>query len=217
LADTRIVIVALMGAAAASVTARAARHYAVADRLRRRSSRPIISARANGIIAGALDAAVIDMPVAQALQTWALAAGVAALLGLGLDGPATAAVGLVLVGGGGPLYVLTRRHRRAQLIAAAVPGGVDRVAAELRAGGTIATAINGIGTSDDLLGSDFARLDARLGMGASLDDALRAWTRERPAEGVDAMAGALAMCAAVAVAAPTRSKHWRPRCAIDWL
>jgi tight adherence protein B len=192
-----LLIVASVGAVTTWSSARAARRYAVADRLRTRPSRALVPPRARGVVAATLEAAAIDTPVAQALQTWAMAAVVGALLGLGLDGPATALVGILLVGCGGPVYVLARRHRRAQLITAAVPGGVDRVSAELRAGGTIATAITGLATSDGLLAPDFARLDARLRMGASLDDALHVWAEERRADGVEAMAGALAMCATV--------------------
>ena len=48
-----------------------------------------------------------------------------------------------------------------------------------------------------MLAPDFARIDARLLLGAPIADALRTWARERDAPGVDVAAGALAMCATV--------------------
>src|SRR5262249_2854444 len=82
-------------------------------------------------------------------------------------------------------------------ITVAVPPTIERVASELRAGGTIATAIAGIGAGDGVLAGDFARVETRVALGASLVDALRAWIRERDAEGVGVAGGALAMCATV--------------------
>src|SRR5262249_12781517 len=74
---------------------------------------------------------------------------------------------------------------------------LERVASELRSGGTIATAIGAGGVADGPLAADLARVDARVRLGATLSDALRAWTSERIVPGVDASAGALAMCASV--------------------
>ena len=95
------------------------------------------------------------------------------------------------------MALASARGRRARLIAAAVPVTIERIASELRAGGTIATAIGGLARSDGVLATDFARIDARLLLGAPMTDALRTWARERPAPGVDVAAGALAMCATV--------------------
>jgi tight adherence protein B len=69
------------------------------------------------------------------------------------------------------------------------------MAGELRAGGTIATAIRGVAFGESALAPDFQRMVAQVEIGATLDDALRAWARERPIAGVDSLAGALAVCA----------------------
>ena len=84
-----------------------------------------------------------------------------------------------------------------RLIGASVPITIDGIASELRAGGTIATAVSGIAWSDGVLAPDFARIDARLLLGAPIAEAFRTWARERDAPGVDVAAGALAMCATV--------------------
>ena len=92
---------------------------------------------------------------------------------------------------------MSLRHRRARLIAAAVPAMLERVASELRAGGTIATAIAALAAGDDPLAGDLARVGARVGVGATAAEALRMWSVERTAVGVDAAAGALALCTSV--------------------
>ncbi len=195
----RTVIVALTGTAAVIVAARAARRFAIADRLPARGARP-----ARGIpgvlerrVRTALDAAALDVSVAHALEYWAIGAVVSAILGGALGGAAAAVASIVLVGAGAPMVVTAARGRRARLIAAAVPVTIDRIASELRAGGTIATAVAGIARGDGVLAPDFARIDARLLLGAPMADALRTWARERDAPGVDVAAGTLAMSATV--------------------
>jgi tight adherence protein B len=191
----RTVGVAMIGTLLCWGATRAARRFAVVDRLRRSEARVRIPSGIHARLASVLGAAAVSKSPEEVLQSWLLATAVAALLGFGLAGATTelAAIALVLVGA--PVLVVSARGRRTRLIAAAVPNAVDRVAAELRAGGTIGTAIVGLAAGDDVLAADFARLDARMQLGSSLDVALRAWARERPVEGVDAAAGALAVCA----------------------
>jgi tight adherence protein B len=148
-------------------------------------------------VATALDAAALDTSVAHAIQYWAIGVAVAAIVGAALGGVAAAVAGAVLAGTGAPMGLAAARGRRARLIAASVPVTIDGIASELRAGGTIATAVSGIARGDGVLAPDFARIDARLLLGAPMTDALRSWYRERDAPGVDVAAGALAMCAAV--------------------
>jgi tight adherence protein B len=129
---------------------------------------------------------------------WGGVIGATALLALGLGGSLLAAVG----GAAGallaaPIAISALRHRRARRTTAAIPPMIEQIASELRAGGTIATAVAGIAAGDSVLAGDFARVEARVALGASLVDALRAWVGERDADGVDAAAGALAMCATV--------------------
>ena len=194
-----ILIVALCGSAIAAGFAHRARRYAIADRLRRArvtSPRPIpawLTAR----VESALDAAALDVPVGRALSTWGWAITVAGVLGLGFGGPQVAAGLAVLAAVGAPVGVWSMHDRRSRRIAAVVPETLERVASELRSGGTIATAISAVATGDGPLGPDMARLDTRVRLGASLAQALRAWADERSVAGVEASAGALAMCSSV--------------------
>jgi tight adherence protein B len=191
----RALVVAVIGPIAVLGAARWARRLTVVDRLRGPEPRLRIPAGVRTRIAGALDAAAISRSVDEALHTWLLAGAIAGLLGFGFAGTPTAVAGVVCVLVGAPLLVVSARGRRARLVAAGVPNAVDRVAAELRAGGTVATAIVTVAEGDDPLAGDFARIHARLRVGSSLDAALRCWTTERAVEGVGAVAGALAVCA----------------------
>ena len=71
------------------------------------------------------------------------------------------------------------RSRRSRLMAAAIPDALERVGAELRAGGTVPTALTALTHEDGPLAADFARVETRVGLGASLSAALEAWARER--------------------------------------
>ncbi len=195
----RTAVIAVAGLTGVVLLVRLARRLAVVDRVPRRVPRrshlpPAIEQR----IALALDRAAIDLSVEHACQVWAGTIAASALLALGVGGSPVAAAGGVLGAFVAmPIAIGALRHRRARRITAAVPPTVERVASELRAGGTIATAVGGIGGSDSALATDFARVETRVALGASLVDALRAWARERDADGVSVAAGALAMCATV--------------------
>jgi len=194
----RALVVLVIGAVVATGAVRAARRFAVVDRFPRPPRIRAIPAPLLRWLAGALERAAIDTGPLAALQLWFAAIAVAALVGYGLDGTAAGGVaGGLLVALGGPALLRAARGRRARLIAAAVPAAVDRVAAELRAGGTIATAVSALARGDGALASDFARIDARVQLGATATDALRTWSRERDAPGVPVVAGALAMCATI--------------------
>jgi tight adherence protein B len=129
---------------------------------------------------------------------WASGLAIAVVLtAAGGGGP----VGAALVAGGvllAPFGVLRwGRARRERRLAASVPVLVDRIAAELRAGGTLPGAISRAADSDLPLADDLRWIDARARMGLPLADALAAWPRRREIAGVVAVAGALAMCATV--------------------
>jgi tight adherence protein B len=196
----RTAVVALIGLATTVVAARRARRLTVAVRL---PSRPTAQARrrmpafVEARLAAGLDAAAVDIPPARALEYWMIGVAAAALLGTGLGDVTTALTAALIVGVGAPVALLCAQGRRTRLIAVAVPVTIERVASELRVGGTIATAVGGIARGDTILASDFARIDARLHLGAPMAEALRTWARERDVTGVDVAAGALAMCAAV--------------------
>jgi tight adherence protein B len=195
----RALIIGVVGMLVAGRCVIAARRYAVTDRLRpdRADSGRRVPAWLATRVERALDAAAIDVPVQRALSTWIWSATVAAVVGLGFGGPQIALGLAVATAAGAPIIVLTLHERRAHQIAIAVPETLERVASELRSGGTIATAVGAVAAGDGPLASDMARVDTRVRLGASLSEALGAWSRERRVAGVDASAGALALCASV--------------------
>jgi tight adherence protein B len=195
----RTVILGGLGCVMALGFARAARRYAVSDRLREerhRGSRHL-PAWLQERLARALDAAAIDVSPTRAVSTWGWSVTVAAVVGLGAGGRQLALGGAVGVAIALPVVVLALRDRRARQIAEAVPDMLEHVAAELRSGGTIMTAIGAVGTGDGPLAPELALVESRVRLGASLSDALRAWAHERVVPGIEASAGALAMCASV--------------------
>jgi tight adherence protein B len=189
--------VAVIGAITCVLAARAARRLAVRDRLRERAAPRPIPGRLARPLARALDAAALDVSIRQALHAWILAGLIGGVLGIGVDGLATGIVGSGGVLTAAPIVLFSARHRRARRLASAVPATIERVAAELRAGGTVTTAVVAVAAGDNPLARDLARVDARMRLGASLTGALQAWASERPVVGVDAAAGALAMCSVV--------------------
>lgn len=190
-----------VGGTVAGACAQRARRYAVADRLRVPRAGvgigPAAPAWLHVRIERALDAAAIDTPVHRALSTWMWAVTVAAVLGLGFGGPQVAVGLAVLAGIGAPAVVASGHERRSRQIAMVVPEALERVASELRSGGTVATAITAVAAGDGPLAPDMARVDTRVRLGASLAQALSAWAGERTVAGIDASAGALAMCSSV--------------------
>lgn len=194
----RTVIFAVVGSVVVVGAVRRARRYAVVDRLpARRLRAPLLPRRVAQRLAAALDAAAFDVTPAHAVQLWIAAAFAIAILAAAVAGMSAGAATAIAAGAAGPMVLWTLRGRRSRLVAAAVPVTIDRIASELRAGGTIPTAITAIATGDGALAADFARVDARLQLGATPSEALRAWGDERDASGVDVAAGALAMCAIV--------------------
>jgi tight adherence protein B len=146
----------------------------------------------------ALNAAALDIHVASALQLWcavAVGIGFVGAAAFGAFGVGVIAAGVVLAAG--PISLFAARGRRDRALTAEIPATIDRIASELRAGGTVNTAIVALAESDGRLAGDFASIRARCELGAPIAESLRAWRRERDLAGVDVAAGALAMCAAV--------------------
>lgn len=194
-------IVFVFGGTLAGAFAQRARRYAIADRLRvprgGAGTGRVVPTWLHGRVERALDAAAIDAPVNRALSTWMWAVTVAAVLGLGFGGPQVGVGLAVLTGVGAPAVVASLNERRSLQIALVVPEALERVASELRSGGTVATAIAAVAAGDGPLAPDMARVDTRVRLGASLARALAAWAGERAVAGVEASAGALAMCSSV--------------------
>jgi tight adherence protein B len=191
LAAVSTLVFALFGGGTSAWLARRARRYAVVDRLRPVSAAslpPWLEPRVERM----LDAAAIDLPAVQVVQMWLVCALVVGIVGAALD-PSLGGFGVLAVLAGGPTVLHAMRQRRARAIGAAVPDTLERVAAELRAGGTVAGAIAWLAHDDGPLRRDFARLQARAQLGASIPQGLRDWAGERPAAGTRSVAGALAV------------------------
>ena len=128
------IAIALFGTGVSAWLARGARRFAVIDRVRRSESARL----PRGVrirLARMLDAAAIDHSPEQVVQLWLLSAFVVGVVGVAL-GMAIGCGAVITVVGGGPIALHTMRHRRARAVTAAVPETLERVAAELRAGGT---------------------------------------------------------------------------------
>ena len=94
---------------------------------------------------------------------------------------------------GGPIALHAMRYRRARAVTAAVPDTLERIAAELRAGGTVASAVAWLAVDGGPLTGDFARVQSRVELGAPIPVALASWAAERAAAGTSSAAGALAV------------------------
>jgi tight adherence protein B len=185
------VLTAVIGVSATVWLQRASRRYRVLDRVRTRASRRLPAWMA-GRVEPALDRAAIDMPADQVVALWLATALGVTVLAAAID-LRLAAFGACTVLAGGPVALYLLRERRARAVAAAVPALLEHAAAELRAGGTVATALAWIGRDPGPLRSDFTRLATRLELGASLPDALGAWAGERPGAAVRSSSGALSV------------------------
>jgi tight adherence protein B len=192
----RAFLVALAGCGAALALARTARRFAVSDRLRPVAPLRVLPPVVREPVQRALDDAALKSTPEQALQIWVLAIGIAAMVGSGLA-PVTGALGAIAVMVCAPLALRLGRHRHDRLIAVAVPDTLERIGSELRAGGTVATALAGVANGDGVLAPDATRIESRVHLGAGLSEALHSWARERRAVGVEVAAGALALSATV--------------------
>lgn len=102
-----------------------------------------------------------------------------------------------------PLGLRLRAGTARRAARAALPGVLDLVVAQLRAGGTVPDSLRAVAARPGPLRSDFARLSARCELGAGIDAALAQWARDRPIAGVQSAAGALAMVTTIGGSAAT--------------
>jgi tight adherence protein B len=144
----------------------------------------------------ALDAADVGLPPVQAvpigLASWGAGTVAGALLG-GLGGAAAGA----LVGIGGPALALwLRSGRRDERVTRRLPGVLESMAADVRAGSALADALRRAGaepTSSTALDSDLARCRHELDHGAEPNEVMTAWAARRPLPGVRLAAAAVAL------------------------
>jgi tight adherence protein B len=156
--------------------------------------------RAREPLAGALVRADLQLGPEEAVQLAVMTLAVAALVAGALS--PVLVVPTVLAGAAGMVVALRLgRTRGDRKVAAAVPAGLDRVAAGLRSGGTVTDAVATLAATGGPLAADLTRIGARTRLGAGMVDALEHWPRDRPLPSVRAAAGALAVAAGIGGAA----------------
>ncbi len=188
------------GVVLAAGLARTASRAAISNRARRlRPPRSLLPPRVSAVIAAALARADLELAPEAALRWLALAIGVAAWFSMVMAPPllVPSVLGAVV---GGPVGLRLRCRHADRAARAALPGALDHVVAQLRAGGTV---IEALAERPGPLRPDFGRMDARLAIGASLEHVLEQWSVERPVPGVRAAAGALCMVTTMGGSAAT--------------
>lgn len=191
------VLVALGGGTTSVALARAARRVQAGRRVRGLAGRSAwrLPARPRAWLAGALADAAIDLEPEGACELVIGAAVGSTLFALAIAPGLALPVALASIAAG-PLALRVARHRAQQRFVAALPGGLEQVAAALRGGASIADALAPLAVSGPLA-PDVRRVRARASLGVGLADALAAWPEERPVSAVRAAAGALAVATTV--------------------
>src|SRR5262245_9069303 len=186
-------LVAAAGALLTSVLVRAARRAGGGARARelRRHHRWHVPAALRARLERSLREAALDVEPEAAVEAAALGAVAAAVLTLAV---APALAPFVLVGAlvAGPVGLRFARGRAERRFVAALPGGVEQVAAALRGGAGVHEALELLGT-EPALSHDVSRVLSRADLGLSLAESLASWPLERPLPEVRAVAGALAV------------------------
>jgi tight adherence protein B len=193
-----LTLLAALGGGTTSVAlARAARRVQAGRRVRGLAGRSAwrLPARPRAWLAGALADAAIDLEPEGACELVIGAAVGSTLFALAIA-PGLALPVAVAAIAAGPLALRVARHRAQQRFVAALPGGLEQVAAALRGGASIADALAPLAASGPLA-PDVRRVRARASLGVGLADALAAWPEERPVSAVRAAAGALAVATTV--------------------
>ena len=186
----------------AVLLARAARRDPT--RTRARGTRPrhqrMLPRAVRGPLARALDDAHIAVTPEDAVAAAGTAVVVVGLLA-GAFSPALAVPAALAVTAGAPVALVMARGRGQRRFVAALPGFVDLVAARLRSGHTVATALADAATHRDVVAPDVDRVLRRVDLGEPLADALAWWADDRRHDAVRAVAGSLAVAATTGGAA----------------
>jgi tight adherence protein B len=160
----------------------------------------VLPARLRAPLARALWRADLTVSAEDAVRWWGVTVGAAAVLAV-LVAPGLVVPVVVVTVTGGPLSLWLRAGRADIAARRALPGVIDVVVAHLRAGATVVDAIGALADRPGPLRADFARIRARLDLGAGIEAALAGWSVDRSVPGVRAVAGALALVAIVGGAA----------------
>lgn len=186
-------VVAVGGMGLVVFIARLAMRSAVSDRTRAlRPPRSVFPERASRSLAASLSRADLDVTPEAAVKWWALALVAVAWCAL-LLAPPLLLPALIVGVIGGPVLLRLRSSHADRAARAALPSVLDHVVAQLRSGGTVIEALQVAAARPGPLRPDFTRMEARLALGASLDETLHQWATERPIAGVRGAAGALSM------------------------
>jgi tight adherence protein B len=130
------------------------------------------------------------------VELWAIGVLSAAVIGAAIA-PVMAVP--AILGGliAAPVALRLARSRRERRFSAALPAALERVAAELRGGGTVAGAVERLASTNDVVAADLRRVHVRAQLGVALVDSLAGWPADHDAPGVRATAGALSVAAAM--------------------
>lgn len=190
-------LVAIGGGALSVALGRAARRSSAGRRVRGlgEQSRWRLPARPRAWLGRALADAAVDLEPEGACELVAGAVAASIMVALAIAPGLTVPTALA-VAAAGPVALRIARTRAQQRFVAALPGGLEQVAAALRGGASIGDALESLAV-DSPLASDVRRVRARAAFGGGLADALAAWAEERPVPAVRAAAGALAVAATI--------------------
>lgn len=188
------VAVAVVGPPVCVALVVAGRRASVASRARTLRARLPwrLPSRLRTPLADALFDADVKWEPEAAVEYWAIAVVAVGLLAVAVA-PALVVPALVAAAVGGPLALRLGRFRRERAFVAGLPSTLEQIAADLRGGGTVATAIERIGAGDGAVAADLRRVTVRTQLGLPLADALGAWPAEHDVVGVRASAGALSV------------------------
>jgi tight adherence protein B len=192
------IVVAVAGPLSCVALVRAARRAESGARAQRLRSRPRrqLPVRVRDPLERALRAADVPVDPETAVQVWLGAACAGAILcwslapGLALP----AGLGVVVAG---PVVLRLARGRSERRFAVSLPLALEQVAAELRGGGTVASALDRLAGGDGPTARDFRRIQTRTRLGLGLSDALAGWPRDHDVPSVRAAAGALAVASSL--------------------
>lgn len=192
------VAVAISGLLGSAVLTRAARRAAAGDHVRRLGghARWRLPTRIRGWSVRALADADLDLEPEAACELWLGGVLAATLLAAGVARGFAVPVGLTALIAA-PIGLRVARGRAQRRFVAALPGGLEHVAAGLRGGASVADAITTLSEGSTPLAPDLRRIRARAGLGLGLADALGTWPHDRPLPSVRAVAGALAVAASI--------------------
>ncbi len=191
-------VVGLAGPLGVVALIAAARRAEATERARAlsRAARWRLPAGVRRRLAAALVDADVDVEPEPAVELWAGAVALAAVLGVATS-PGLAIPAVVLVLAGGPMALVLAKGRAARRFATELPAGLEQVAAHLRGGGTVAQGLAALAEGGGPLAADLRRVTARTELGLALPEALALWPAERDLPDVRATTGALVVASSM--------------------